>query len=184
VDDREAITRVRAGEVQAFRHLVEAYQARVYRLVRDYLRDHQDAEDVTQEAFVRAYRHLARYDIDRSFLPWLLTIAKNLAINHIKKRRAVAFEATHSVPDPSDDGGLQAVETKDLACQIREAAERLPERYRMIFHLFYRDEMPVKEIAAVLEVPEGTVKSDLFRARVLIRQTLKGQGVKESCREL
>ncbi|MEW6742026.1 MAG: sigma-70 family RNA polymerase sigma factor [Planctomycetota bacterium] len=184
VDDREAVTKVRQGEAEAFRHLVDLHQVRVYRLVREYLNDHQDAEDVTQETFVRAYRHLDRYDLERPFVPWLLTIARNLAINHIKRRRATAFEAIERFSEPADEGRGDVVETRDLAARIRETAVGLPERYRLVFHLFYRDEMPVKEIAAVLDVPEGTVKSDLFRARALIRQALKVEGVREICREL
>ena len=180
MDDRETIQAVRRGDDEAFRALVEKYQARVYRTVREFVFDHQDAEDVTQETFVRAFRHMDRFDLGRAFLPWILTIAKNLAINHGKRRREVAVETVSEDPDGTDSPQEQAVQVRDMAERIERAAKGLPDRYRAVFQLFYRDELSVSQIAERLSVPEGTVKSDLFRARAMIRQAVETPAPQEA----
>jgi len=178
VEDDEAIARVKAGQPEAFQHLVDRHKDRVFRLVRDFIFDRHDAEDVAQEAFVRAFKHLRLFEDGKPFLPWILTIARNLAINQGKRRRMSLLptgEELSGTPKSESPGHLS--EVRELAARIEAAAARLPERYRLAFDLFYREERAVKEIADELGVPEGTVKSDLFRARALIRRSVELKNV-------
>ncbi|MFO0981984.1 MAG: RNA polymerase sigma factor [Planctomycetota bacterium] len=178
MEDGEAIARVKAGHADSFRFLVDRHKERVYRLVREFIYDQHEAEDVAQEAFVRAFRHLRLFEDGKPFLPWILTIARNLAINHGKKRRVALLAARdeHLSSDKHESPG-QASEVREIALRIQSAAARLPERYRVAFDLFYREELSVKDIADQLGVPEGTVKSDLFRARALIRRSVELKNV-------
>src|SRR5262245_46205053 len=178
VDDDEAIARVKAGQPDAFQHLVDRHKERVYRSVRDFIFDRHEAEDVAQEAFVRAFKHLGLFEDGKPFLPWILTISRNLAINHAKRRRMTLLPTGEEVsPSLKQDGPGRMSEVRELASRIESAAARLPERYRLAFDLFYREERAVKEIADTLGVPEGTVKSDLFRARALIRRSVELKNV-------
>ena len=177
---RDLVRRARLGDDAAFRRLVEMYMRAVYSIAYRLMGDHDDADDVAQETFVRAHRSLARYDESYSFYTWLRTIATRLGLNEIAKRRrhktqgGESFDvAAESVPaaasDPADD--LAGAELREA---LGQALDTLTEEYRAVIVLRTYEDLSYEEIASTLGVPIGTVMSRLSRARGLLRQALSG----------
>lgn len=181
--DDDAVRRIRAGDRDAFGVLVERYQGRLYGLALMMVRDPAGAEDVAQDAFVRAFLHLDQYDAARPFYPWLASIAVRLAQNWLCSRgRAVRREGT-SIDDAAEPavgasavGALLAGEERQ---QLWAAVAALPSGERTAVVLYYRDEMAVKDIAIALGVSVGTIKTLLFRGRRHLRMRLAASHISE-----
>lgn len=184
IEDRELVEAVLAGDPSAYRGLVERYQSRVYALVVGMIRDREDARDLTQEAFVKAYNNLARFRLESSFYTWLYRIAMNLAIDHLrkhKKRKHTEFDeqiASHDAAGGLADGHTResprrTVERKQLQGRILEALDKLSPDHKQIILLREIEGLSYQEIAETLEVAEGTVMSRLFYARRKLQQLLK-----------
>jgi RNA polymerase sigma-70 factor (ECF subfamily) len=181
--DRDAVRAVKRGDREAFAPLVRAYQGRLFGLVLMMMRDRIEAEEVTQDAFVRAFTHLDMYDDRRPFYPWIATIAVRLAQNQLVARgRAVRREGTSLdvVPEPGVDGRGPAslIEDERRRALWTEVAA-LPSGERTSVLLHYRDEMPVGDIARTLGVTAGTIKTLLFRARRRLRERLAAVGLQQ-----
>jgi RNA polymerase sigma-70 factor, ECF subfamily len=174
--DRDVVVAVRQGNRDAFGRLVSIYQGRLFGLVLMMLRDRAGAEEVTQDAFVRAYTHLARYDEGRPFYPWLASIAVRLAQNWLVGRgRTVRREGTalESAPEPgAEPAVLSRLEADERRRELWDAVSSLSSGERTAVMLFYRDEMAVGDVARALGVTAGTVKTLLFRARRHLRERL------------
>jgi len=185
-DDRELVRRCLARDERAYRELVRAYQTPVVNLAWRITGNADDAAEVAQETFIRVLRSLHTYDPDRPLKSWLFKIASNLALDLIRrrKRRPLALE------DLSDEDGpaLEAVDTgpaPDEGLRVEWAEERfqtlvgeLPEHYRAILHLRYREALSYEEIAETLDIPLGTVKVRLHRAHENLRRKLNARGTK------
>ena len=172
---RDALRAVRSGDVQAYRVVVERYQRRLFGLALMLTRQPSAAEDVAQDAFVRAFTHLNTYDERRPFYPWLSTIAVRLAQNWLQKHaRAVARESQASAPDQSGETAdpLATLIADERGRRLWGAVAALPVGERTAALLYYRQDMGVDEIARALGVTNGTVKTHLFRARRRLRQTM------------
>lgn len=178
MDDTELVRRARAGDGDAFGTLVERYQARIVRLVRGMVPEH-DAEDVAQDAFVKAFRKLGEFDERARFYTWLYRIASNAALDWRKReryRRHGDLPETESGEDavPSEEPGPQtSARRRELAEAIDAAVERLPPHYHEIVVLREVEGLSYEEIAETLAISKGTVESRLFRARERLRETLK-----------
>ncbi|MEQ1507558.1 MAG: sigma-70 family RNA polymerase sigma factor [Myxococcota bacterium] len=185
--DAELLRAVLAGDGTAYRGLVERYQGRVYAMVYGMVRNREDARDITQEAFVKAYRSLETFRLESSFYTWLYRIAMNLAIDFVRKRRrreSSGFD--ESVATREDDGSIAEVhhedgpsrqlERKQLFGRIMDAMEKLPEDQRQVILLRELEGLPYKEIADVMGIPEGTVMSRLFYARKKLQKLLSDDG--------
>jgi RNA polymerase sigma-70 factor (ECF subfamily) len=162
-----------AGDRDAFGSLVQRHQAAVRRLTRAVTGDAHDADDAAQDAFLSALDRIETYDVARPFGPWLMRIATNAAIDLVRRRtvrRADALDerAAARGPSPAVDAEAAEIRTK-LAAALRE----LPERQRVAVTLFDVEGYSHAEIAAVLEIPEGTVRSDVFHARRALRVALE-----------
>ncbi len=180
-DDSELIERCRAGDLSAFEPLVEKYRQRVWRLAYQILRDREEAWDVAQEAFVRAYQSLPGFRGQSAFYTWMFRIVVNLATDRRRQRGARARamggepvpeeEWERSVPDPTaDPAGLAArAEQRE---KIRRALDSLPLNYRTIIMLSDVEGLTYREIAQVLRIPMGTVMSRLHNARKRLRGVL------------
>jgi RNA polymerase sigma-70 factor (ECF subfamily) len=171
VPDAEIIQLVLGGEIDAFDELVRRTRRPAYRLARRITRNHEDADDVVQDSYVKAYRALARFEPGRAFGPWFLTIVARSALSQIRQRTRRA-----SVPldEPGADGTTLAEKIPDAAMDVtgmqrlldvEEALERLTEEQRAILALRVDGDLPYAEIATALDVPVGTVLSRLARAR-------------------
>lgn len=181
--DRELLDAVKAGDTTAYRGLVEKYQQRVYAVVYGMVRNREDARDITQEAFVKAYNSLEGFRVEAGFYTWLYRIAMNLAIDFIRRRkRRAATGFDEGVAARDDDGGIaeshhedsprKQLERKQLYGRILDALEQLPEDQRQVIVLREVDGLSYKEIADIMEVPEGTVMSRLFYARKKLQKLL------------
>ena len=181
--DKELITRVLAGDEASYGTLVTRYRDYVYTIAVRIVGNDEDAEDVAQEAFVRAYRALPRFRGDSKFSSWLYRIATNRALTHLKKRRRRAVtvdieSGPHVEAGVVDDAGGQEmspelmVRDDEFRRAVRAAVQELPEQYRVVVTLFYLEERSYREVAATLGIPMGTLKTHLHRARALLRDIL------------
>jgi RNA polymerase sigma-70 factor (ECF subfamily) len=175
------MARLAAGDREALAPLMERHYRRLYRLALAYLRSPDDALDVVQEAFVKAWQNAARWDGSAEAGPWLTRIAVNLSIDRWRRnrRRAATFtpleEDDHALPladgGPSPDRGVIGREVHD---RIARALRALPERQRAVVVLRHYQEMSLEEIAQALGMSLGTVKSSLHRALHRMRQGMQG----------
>jgi RNA polymerase sigma-70 factor (ECF subfamily) len=175
--DEALVRRCRKDDHDAFAELVERYKHKVYWLVRR-MTGHEDAEDLTQEVFLRAYRALPGFRPDGTFHTWLFTIARNLCISELRRRgrrpNEVSLdesgeEGVHWLLPGSGEDAEQQVRDKELSRVVWDLVEQLPEHYRTVLTLFYLDELRYEEIAEVVDMPLGTVKTHLHRARLRLR---------------
>jgi RNA polymerase sigma-70 factor, ECF subfamily len=175
--DAEDIRRVLAGDPAAFAGLIARHGRRVHDLARRMLRDAHEAEDVAQQAFLNAFRALARFDLARPFRHWLMRITSNLCRNRIAARQVRAHELAPTggpehPPDPADGRGPAPRALPRGDDRIRRAIDALPERYRLPVILRYVHELPLEAIAEITEVPVATVKTHLHRGRAALRELL------------
>jgi len=172
-DDLRVIGQVRRGQRDAFAALVRRYQRPVLRLARNILGDPHEAEDVAQEAFVDAYRHLDTFDGRAAFSTWLLAIARNRCLSALRKKRPIPVA---DVPEITDDtrpeDNASAAETQD---RLDAALDRLPDDQNRAFVLVVFVGLTPTEAAHVEGVPPGTLRSRLSRARQFLRGALKGR---------
>lgn len=173
--DKKLVKRVQRGDKGAFDLLVLKYQHKIVNLVMRYVRDPELALDITQEAFIKAYRALPRFRGDSAFYTWMYRIAVNTAKNHLaaQRRRPVNVELDMQDPDQYDlHAKLMETDTPEaisLSNELRETVERaiaaLPEDLRTAIILRELEGMSYEEIAQTMECPVGTVRSRIFRAR-------------------
>jgi len=169
----DAVARVRGGETEAFAVVVKAYERRLLSLCLALLADLAAAEEVTQEAFIRAFRYLDTFDLRLPFYPWLAKITVRLAQQHSHRRRTPELPLTVDI-DRADsmDHPLTLLVQDERAHQLWATVLELPASERAAVILFYRQELTVRETARVLGVTSGTVKTLLFRARRHLRKSL------------
>ena len=174
--EKTIISAILAGETDEYRFFVERYHRGLIQHLFNFLHDADQAEDIAQEAFIRAFEKLARYNPSYAFSTWLYKIADNLAFEQIRQQRPTtdlaAIEGTladHRQTPP------EAMEAKLQAADIREAVQRLPAAYRQIIGLYYWDNCSYQEIADIIDRPIGTVRTWLFRSKEILRKELYGQ---------
>ncbi|MFI5371206.1 MAG: RNA polymerase sigma factor [Candidatus Eisenbacteria bacterium] len=177
------VRRCLAGDEKAYRELVELYQGQVYSVVLRMVRRREDAEDLTQETFVRMFRALDRYDTQRPFAAWLFTIASRLAIDHIRRRRVVPVPLTQreagsneeydiDIPDPGPTPD-EVTSRSEEEHRTEELIRSLPPHYRIVVMLRHQRDQSYEEIAEALHLPLGTVKARIHRARELLKVKLE-----------
>ncbi|MGD8977719.1 MAG: RNA polymerase sigma factor RpoE [Gammaproteobacteria bacterium] len=181
--DQALVERVQQGDRSAFDVLVSRYQHKVVKLVMRYVRDQAEALDVTQEAFLKAYRALPRFRGDSAFYTWLYRITINTAKNHLVAARRRPLDYNLDLQDSDQyelHGRLKDIDTPErvlLSEEIREAVnqaiESLPEDLRTAIMLREIEGMSYEEIATTMECPVGTVRSRIFRARDAIDKRVK-----------
>ena len=165
--DPQVVLEAQRGNAAAFEKLVRAYQASVWRLVYNLVRDQQLAEDVTQEAFLRAYRFLPRYRGDSRFSTWLLSVARNCAMDELRRyeRRQRLVERLRARPQqPAWDEGLPL--------EVQDALATLPPELREPIVLIDMLGTSYAEVAVILKTPVGTIKSRVHRGRLMLAETL------------
>jgi RNA polymerase sigma-70 factor (ECF subfamily) len=171
VPDAEIVQLVVGGEIDAFDELVRRTRRPAYRLARRITRNHEDADDVVQDSYVKAYRALARFDRSRAFGPWFLTIVARSALSRIRER---SRHSTVPLDEPGPEGTTLAERLPDAAMDVEgmrhlldveDALAELSEEHRAILALRVDGDLPYAEIASALDIPVGTVMSRLARAR-------------------
>lgn len=178
LEENELVDRARSEDLAAFEDLVRLHQATALRLAYLLVRDHGEAEDVTQEAFIRAYGALARFRPGSPFRPWLLAIVRNVASNRRRSRGRQVGLVMRVAADPASGGAAPSPEAEVLgeerARQVLDAVEALPERYRLVVACRYLLGLSEAETAGTLGIAAGTVKSRTSRALQQMRQRLEG----------
>jgi RNA polymerase sigma-70 factor (ECF subfamily) len=176
VDPIEAdlLAKAQRGNLFAFEEIVKRHQRRVYGIAFRIVRRHDVADDVTQEAFIRAHQALGTFDTARPFGPWIARIAANLAVNHVRspEAREEALPEGHAETPSPLKGPLESVLERESERVLEDALRDLPREQRVVFALRTFEELSYKEIADALDISVGTVMSRLSRAREKLRQAL------------
>lgn len=182
-DDQQLVKRVQNGDKRAFDLLVLKYQHRILGLVVRFVRDPHEAQDVTQEAFIKAYRALPKFRGDSAFYTWLYRIAINTAKNHLVSRGrrppnsdvdssdAEFYDGNHGLKDMASPERLMLRDEIDAA--VHESIQQLPENLRYALTLREFEGLSYEDIATVMECPVGTVRSRIFRAREAVDKALR-----------
>jgi RNA polymerase sigma factor (sigma-70 family) len=182
-EDFALIRQALDGEQSAFRELRLKYYTPIFKLISRMIRSREEVEDLTQEAFIKAFTSLASFNEEYSFSTWLYKIATNNAIDHVRKRKLQTYsinkpieseESDYSIelpdPDPEPDQELIATQRKKM---LDDAMDSLPAKYRQVILMRHVDEKEYQEIAKTLKLPLGTVKAHIFRARELLYKQLR-----------
>lgn len=169
--DAELVKQAKKGDSDAFAELVRRHEQMVFNLSFRFARDGSLAEDMAQEAFLKAFRLLKGFRGDCSFSTWMYRVTTSVCLtelNRRKKRGEVQLQAHHA-------GSFEnsRIEAGDIAEIVRRCVTHLPERYATIVTLYYLEEMPYEEIAAIVEIPMGTLKTWMFRARKELRKIVE-----------
>jgi len=169
-----------AGNMQAYREIVDRYKKQAYGFAFSYLRNAEDALNISQDAFIRAWKSLDTFKRDRSFRPWLFSIVKNLSLNYIEKKKRLREVSLDEAMEESgfdiSDGGSnphEALELKEMREQVWKAVMELKDEFREIIVLKHFNDLSYHEIAETLNIPEGTVMSRLYHARLALKKNLK-----------
>jgi RNA polymerase sigma-70 factor (ECF subfamily) len=179
VEERRLILAARKGSEEAFREIVERNHARLYEVVFRIVRHRADAEEVTQETFLRAYKNLDRFAFDSALYTWLYRIAVNAAVDLAKRRKRRSHVSLDNQDSPlaasiPSDGPPPAAggERSEMVALVREGIAALPEPFRSILVMREYGDLSYEQLAETLAVPKGTVESRLFRARMRLRDWL------------
>ena len=182
-EDKRLIQAALSNDQKAFEKLLNKYKNLVYTIMIKMVRNPQEAEDLTQEAFMKAFNSLASFNDEFAFSTWLMKIATNNCIDFLRKRKLRTYSIHEPIQykdekieidipdsDPTPEKNLLQDETKKL---LENAIEELPERYRYVIVLRHKEEKSYEEIAEILNLPLGTVKAQIFRAREILNKKLK-----------
>ncbi len=187
LEDAELVRRAKAGELEAFETLTNRHEARIYSAARRIVQHEQDAEDVTQQAFISALEHLNNFREEASFATWLQRIATHAALKVLRKRRGLPVVSLEAQTEPQEDlagvphpefiadwrqSPAHLAELRDTRRLLDEALEKLPEKHRLVFLLRDVQGFSVKETAEELGLTEANVKVRLLRARLQLREEL------------
>jgi RNA polymerase sigma factor (sigma-70 family) len=173
------------GDDQAYRRLMAKYHDAIFNFVYRMIHDRQQVEDLTQEAFIKAFGSLKNFNEEFAFSTWLYKIATNNCIDYIRKRKLQMYsidkpieskdsDYSFELPDDSYETDKNII-TDQRALLLRRAIDQLPEKYRLVIHLRHTEEKSYEEIAKILSLPIGTVKAHIFRARELLYKQLRHQ---------
>ena len=157
--------------------LLERYEVKVYRLCCSMLRDQTQAEDVAQESWVRIWKALSSFDQRASLSTWIYAITRNRCLTAIERRRDRMSTSTEDTEAEIAAPEAGQTETEDMCQLLRELVDLLPERYRRTLTLFYYEDRSVAEVAEMMKMPVGTVKTLLYRARAALGEQLKHRGL-------
>lgn len=182
LEDEKLVRIALSGDESGFKGLLLKYEKPLYFHIKKMIREHEQIEDLVQEVFAKVYRNLSSYSTDYAFSTWIYRIATNHSIDYLRKRKL----QTLSIDEPydSEDGELKIqlpdedAETdrkiirKERKLIIHEAIDALPEKYRVVIRLRHMEELSYDEIAEELNLPLGTIKAHIFRARELLYKAL------------
>lgn len=185
-DVQRLVEQVVAGDRQAFLELIERYERLVKHVVFRMVTDDRDREELAQDVFVKVYRNLDGFRFEAKLSTWIARIARNTCLNHLEKKDLLLYADHAPAPDdeepdmreamarvPSaDDSPREQTQQLEVRDFVHEEIQQLPEHYRTALTLYHLEGMSVKQIADVMDNPEGTVKSHLYRARKKLKDRL------------
>lgn len=175
---KDTIERVKAGHPDAFYQLIEDYKRLVYNIVFKMVSNDADREDICQDIFLKIYQHLASFQHESKLSTWIARISYNTCINALKKKKVPLFDDFAAEGDSietlvrSPETPADVITDKDVSERLEIEIQELPPRFRTILTLYHIEEMSYAEIGKITDMPDGTVKSYLFRARKLLKERL------------
>ncbi len=172
------------SDPDAFATLVGRYQDRLYNYLYRMTGSREDAQDLTQETFVRVYRALPRFNLEAPFRPWVYKIATNLAINLLKGRKPVLVLEEYVPSVSNEDSPEHFAEAREIQRVISAAVAGLPEHYRAVVLLRHVNDLAYEDIARALDVPLGTAKVRLHRARAMLQEKLMAAGLRAQAEQI
>jgi RNA polymerase sigma factor (sigma-70 family) len=181
----EIVERILNGDDGAFAALMKAHLPLVMHLVARMVEGHEDRKDLCQEIFMKVYRNLEGFRGESKLSTWIAQIAYNTSLNHSLKKRPSLWDDSlrgAGIREPEDIGSPPPDErtaSRDVSEKLHAEISRLPARYRAVLTLFHLEGMPIGEIAVVMDMPVGTVKNDLFRARKILKEKLLARYAQE-----
>lgn len=183
IEDQKLISLARGGDQKAFETLLKKYRNLVYHVMFKMVRNPQEAEDLCQEAFIKAFNALSSFNEEFAFSTWLMKIATNNCIDYLRKRKLRTYSIDEPLQykdeqvqvelpdhDPTPDKQLLNEERRKL---INQAIQSLPPRYRHVIILRHQEEKSYEDIAEILKLPLGTVKARIFRAREMLNKKIR-----------
>ncbi len=184
-EDRDLIRLALEGDQDAYTRIMKKYRNSIYHLIVRMVGYSHEAEDLTQEAFIKAFNSLATFNDEFAFSTWLYKIATNNCIDYLRKKKLKTFsidkpvqalegEQTYEIADESYVPDRRLLQHQQ-SMTIQEAIERLPEKYRRVIMMRHQEEKSYEEIAEELDLPLGTVKAHIFRAREMLYKQLRGK---------
>jgi RNA polymerase sigma factor (sigma-70 family) len=172
-DDRALVSQVLGGDRQAFRLLIKQHERLVAHMVGRLIGVAEDREELCQDAFLKVYEKLGEFNFQSKLSTWIATIAYRHAINHLRKKKIEVQDIHNEAPFISVDDPAERLEDQDLNDIVTKLIGQLPVQYRAVLTLYHLDGMSYPEIGEITGMPEGTVKSYLFRARNLLKEKVK-----------
>ncbi len=175
-NEQEVVTRVLNGDMRAFELLVKQYERLVFYVIHRLVKEQQAAEDICQEVFIKVHNSLVRFSFQSKLSTWIARIAYLTAINYVRK---YGREKASEYPDDIEnyhftiDTPEQLLTKKDTANYVEQLVLQLPEKYRTVLTLYHLNEFSGPEIEEITGMPQGTIKSYLFRARKLLKEKIK-----------
>jgi RNA polymerase sigma factor (sigma-70 family) len=174
--DLELVQLFQKGDESAFNHLVLRYQEKVYWVARRFMGDHDNADDVAQDVFTKAYESLKAFRGESSLYTWLYRITVNIALNSLRRQKirdAFRIDELFDTADTSIEAPDEAVEKNEERALIEAAIARLPEKQKSVFVLRYYEELPYEEIAKILRTSVGGLKANYFHAVKKVQEFVK-----------
>lgn len=178
VTDLELVDEVRNGKRQAFTELMRRHQQKIYWTARRIVGDHAEADDVTQETFVKAFLSLGDFRGDSTFYTWIYRIAVNMSLNAVRRRQVVDYLRESDIINrlfPEGDDPHRRLEQLDVQSRLQRAVATLPEKQKAVFVMRYFEEMSYDEIAKVLKTSVGGLKANYFHALKKVQEFLRDE---------
>lgn len=175
-NEQEIVTRILKGDTRAFELLVKQYERLVFHVIHRLIREQQDVEDICQEVFIKVHKGLFRFNFESKLSTWIAQVTYFTAINYLKKYNN---GRTANYPDDienyhfTNDNPEQLLTKKEVANYVEELILQLPEVYRTVITLYHLNEFSIEEIGEITGIPEGTIKSYLYRARKLLKEKIE-----------
>lgn len=181
LNEIDVINQAIKGDVKAFEHIVQKYERLVFSILNKLLVNKEDAEDVSQEVFIKVYKNLKSFQFQSKLSTWVARIAYFTSLNHIKKlTKNFSSNYTHDLDSFyfSNDNPERITASKDLTNYISKLIDQMPLQYKTVLTLYHINEFSYQEIEEATGMPEGTVKGYLFRARKLLKEKIELLGIK------
>ena len=185
IEDKALISAAIAGNQDAFKRLMKKYHGAIAHLVTRMIGNQEEVEDLTQEAFIKAFNSLASFNDEFAFSTWLYKIASNNCIDYMRKRKLRTMSIDRPSPSSDSDQQYEIPDSSNIPDQhilkaqqtqaIQKAIDALPDKYRTVIVMRHQEEKSYEEIAVALDLPLGTIKAHIFRAREMLYKQLRGK---------
>ena len=175
-NEKEVVTKILKGDMRAFELLVKQYERLVFHVTNRLIREQEDVEDICQEVFIKVHKGLFRFNFQSKLSTWIAQVTYFTAINYLKKYKN---GRVNEYPDDienyhfTNDNPEQLLTKKEVANYVEQLILQLPETYRTVITLYHLNEFSYEEIGEITGLPEGTIKSYLFRARKLLKEKVE-----------